>query len=426
MSSHLLPVKTGNEQFPVIYRNTGPLPGSGSRIVSGLTAVHNGTLYCFKQGNFNHYATSTQTGEAVLYTINLFTGEMKKYAQFAFNRLWYQYIGSILVDDNYIYLSSSCTTVSSWESYHSDRYPIMIIFKLKDENDSSLTLQRIGAYKYTLAVGSAYGRARWYDSTHICVTTENALLLFDIKTHVYQTIAHNLNWSIRDFAVGKELIVATRNSTSSPTFWGYRISDGTFFTGTAPSNGIACIDYYDGKFFFANANYLYIYDENTETFTTTKNIPWTTPHCVCVSDFAVYVISNSSSRGYIYDYKSDFAQTFIFPWTINTLVGDSDIYRGCVSENYWFLNHNTLMICDYSGYSKYNLGYIYKSFVIHCNETTMETFTYDPRFVSFDETSMYVHDGNIDYDFESTEQTNIKSAHISKSDYKFLNRIEFK
>ena len=114
------------------------------------------------------------------------------------------------------------------------------------------------------------------------------------------------------------------------------------------------------------------------------------------------------------------------PWTLGQM-GSNNICRACVSEGYWFLINETLMIADYTGYSKYNFGYKYESIIVMCNRSTMLQFTYDPRFVTFEETFVSIHNGDIDYSLTPIEEgSDIKSTRVSKSDYKFLNRVQFK
>lgn len=415
MSEHLLPVATGNEGFPVTYRNI-IVPTYNDEFWNTHVVEHNGILFCLKQNSYDtRYPDRMQDGKAYLEVLNLFTGEMTHYAEFNYaTDLNSGAICGMLVDDNQIYFSLL-----------SDSFPNICIFKLKDSSSQSLQLEKVGSYKYSINACTACGKILWYDKNNICMFATNDVLMFDINRHTFSSYNHGNNNNIRDFAIGRKFIIATRNYNSSPSAYVINWEAKTCTTLTLPTTQMACVTYYDGKFYFVNANYLYIYDETTETVTTTKNIPWTVPVEVCSSDYAIYVLSQSSSRAYIYDYIHDEYKTFLLAWSVPGLAQNSNT-RGCVSENFWFVYRNTLMICDYSGYSKYNFGYKYDSVVVLCNAANIQKFTYDSRFVSFAETFMFVHDGDLEYTFEPVEDLeHIKSVTISKSDYKFINSLQF-
>jgi len=416
MSEHLLPVKTGNEQFPVTYRNIGYGVDS---YYCGITYEHNAMLFCLKQNHYNSNQSATYNGKAFIDVINLFTGDIRHYAELDyFTDLDQSDIGGIVVDDNYLYISNAWT--------NTDSYRRIFIFKLKDWSSPSLQLERVGAYKYSGGYYAATGKLIQCDRNTLVSMTRTDLILFDINHRAYIPYAHGFGNDIRDYAVGNKYIVITKDANSTPNVRLFNRSTKEFTSVSLPTTGVASVGYYGGKYFFANANYLYIMDEETLEILTTKNIPWTKAADLCVSDHAVYVIQDNSAYAYIYDYEHDETQKFMLSWTIPT-TNTSNITRCCVSENFWFIYRNTLMSCDYSGYSKYNFGYKYESIVVLCNISQIQKFTYDSRFVTFTETFMFVHDGDLEYTFEPVEdQEHIKSVSISKSDYRFINSIQFK
>ena len=419
MSQHLLPVKTGNEQFPVSYRNIDA--ATFESYYCGITCVHNAILFCVKQNIYNQYQAVAYDGRVCIDIVNLFTGEMKHYAELDyFSDMDRVTVGDIKVDDNYIYMCSA------YSSNNGQDYRRILIFKLKDWSSTSLQLERVGVYGFSPNNLSGTGKLVWYDRNTLLTVTRQDVLLFDIKRHAFTPYTHNLSWDARDIAVGNDCVVFTKDSTATPTILIFNKTTKAFSTMSLPTTALACVGYNDGRFFFANANYLYIMDEATMAVTETRNIPWTAPANICVSDTSVYVLSNNSARAYIHDYVHNETQSFLLPWTIPTLSTTNNT-KSVVDENFWFVYRNTLMICDYSGYSKYNFGYKYESVVVLCNMSNIQKFSYDPRFVTFTETFMFIHDGDIEYTFEPVEEIeHVKSVSISKSDYRFINSIQFK
>lgn len=402
---YLLPVRTGNEQFPVQYRNVYT-----QNTVSGITTEYNAVLYIFKQTQTG----GTTLGKAYLYTLNLFTGSMIQYAEFDYvNDLGnIGYIGGMLVDDDYIYLS------------YSSGVPRIVVFKRRDPTAAGATmrLERVGIFSYYTDSIQCYGKIAWYDDTHICIIDNYCVLLFDIEHYLFELNPNTDSIGFRDFAVGDKFVMMT----ASDRVYRYNRSTKVYSSFALPTSSVACVAYHKGKFYFANAGYLYTYDELTESIVNTKNIAWTTPRDICAYNGTVYLVSDSSARAYICDSVNNVVHTYYMQWTLGQ-IGNSNIIRACVSEGYWFLVYQSLMMADYSGYSKYNFGYKYESVTVMCNRSNMSQFTYDPRFVTFDETFISVHDGDIDYRLTPiAEGSNIKSTHIAKSDYKFLNRIQFK
>ena len=406
MSQHLLPVRTGNEQFPVQYRNVYSL-----NLAAGITTEHNAILYILKQG----VTGGTTLGKAYLYTLNLFNGVLTKYAEFNYDTDLgnYAYIGGMLVDDDYIYF-----TLASG-------LPRVLIFKQRDPTaaDATMQLERVGIFSYYTDSIQCYGKIAWYDENHICLITNYGVSLFHIHQYLFEPKPGSSSIGFRDFAVGDRYVMLT---TGSNTSYRYNRSTNEYSSFNLSTSGAACVAYNKGKFYFTNVNYLHIYDEISESIEITRNIAWTTPRDVHAYNGVVYLVSDSSARAYIYDATNDQTQTYYMPWTLGQM-GSNNICRACVSEGYWFLINETLMIADYTGYSKYNFGYKYESITVMCNRSTMLQFTYDPRFVTFEETFVSVHDGDIDYPLTPIEEgSDIKSTRVSKSDYKFLNRVQFK
>ena len=419
MSTHLIPMKTGNEQIPVQYRTLTNLnPGSVASV------VHNAMLYYMVQ-QYGYY--DPDVGAVTqLYRLNMFTGEAILYATFTKEQLTrglFNRLGAILVDDENLYITPRNDGIS------------IITFKLRDPSipfdpNTPLTFVRTsvpGAWGYR---AQAYGRLQWYDKNTICMPAGSDGIAFYIKqTGVwYRKMNTQGSPTTKDFAVGKKFIFLTNSASSSDTVFGYRIGTNPdlFFKFSLPTTNpaVVCYDPDHKRFYFANANYLYIYDEETETIVDTFNVPWTQPFSIHYSMNAVYVLCEDSDKAYVYNIDDRVYMSFTMKYTISTSA--SYATYACVSDGFWFIPRNQLCIVDYTGYSKYNFGYKYNSLTILCNKQTMNQFQYDQKFVTFDDTFMGIHDGIITYDFVKDEtDPRFKIAKINKDDYKFINRTEF-
>lgn len=397
MSTHLLPVKTGNEQFPVRYRNIHP---AGVEIYSSVTTEKDKMMYIgASTRNYNGH------GEFLFYKMNLLTSRFETVGEISWNDIGQRYVGSILADDEYLYISSI------------DRAQILI-FKLD-------TLAYIGLYQYSTSAFQAYGKMDWLNDTTICIAYSNGFLFFDTKSRTYSFEQYSTSYSYCDMAVGKRLIVANKGSSSANSVVAYRMDERSFFTFSLTTNDIAVSCYKDGKFYMANTQYLYIYDEETETFETI-NVPWTNPRTISYTNGTVFVTCRNSTRLYIYNIERKEYRYIILPWTIRDF-SNSYATVPTAFEGYFFIEYLTFGIIDYSGDSKYNFGYKYDVLTLLFNKENQSQFTFDPRFITFHESYMTMHNGDIMYPFNTIDQANhIKSTKIRKSDYKSFIRASLK
>lgn len=418
MSEHLIPVKTGNEQIPVQYRTLTSLnPGCVA------CAVHNAILYYIVQ-KWGYY--DSETGPTQLYRLNMLTGESIRYATFTQDQLTrglFVRLGGMLVDDDNLYITNRSGSLC------------IVTFKLRDPSvpfDSNTPLQFVrasspGAWSYQI---QAYGRMKWYDKNTICMPAgSQGIAYYMTKSGVWYRKTHSLGSpTVRSFAVGEKFIFLTNSYDSSDGVFGYRIGSDPdqFFKFSLPTtqSSVVCYDPDRKRFYFANTNYLYIYDEKTESIVEIRNVPWPQPYSIEYSMGAVYLLCVDSDKAYVYDIEGRGYISFTMKF------GIYDDYRqatyDCVSDGFWFIPRNQLCIVDYSGYSKYNFGYKYNSLTILCNKQTMHEFQYQQQFVTFDDTYMAIHDGIISYPFAKDEtDPRFKIAKVNKKDYKFINRTQF-
>lgn len=388
MSLHLLPVKTGNEQFPVWYRNIHP---GGMSIVGYFTVESNKMLYI----GASTYKTSG--GEFLFYKLNLLTNEFTTVGRIPYTTLDSRYVGGMLVDDEYLYLSS----ISRAQ---------IIIFDLD-------TLQYIGLYRYSSSTPQSYGKIEWVNDTTICIAYTTGFIFFDTVSRTYTEKLQSSSHNSCDMAVGKRLIIANRNASASDSVLAYRIEEGSFFKFSLNSNDVAVSCYSDGKFYIANKAYLYIYDEETEEYETII-APWSAPRTISQTRDTVFVTCPNSYRLYIYNMTRNEFRYILLPWQIPAFHADYNIIPTAF-EGYYFIEYRTLGIIDHSGNSKYNFGNKYDVITLLFNKEHQTEFQYDPRFITFKDTYMMMHKGDIRYPLQTIDETNgFKSANINKADYK--------
>ena len=78
---------------------------------------------------------------------------------------------------------------------------------------------------------------------------------------------------------------------------------------------------------------------------------------------------------------------------------------------------------NYVSSAKYNMGYKYNQYTFLTNESFKKEYKYDKRFVTFNDSHISIHTGNIEYVMEIYDETNcIMCTSINKTDYrKFIN-----
>lgn len=394
----LLPVKTGMETFPVKYFNFLEPDVSPYNVI---LAEWNRTLYIMvMRGGSTPYWV-------YLYKMNLFTSAVSEIGKFSLqsSTMGNIYIGGFLVDDGYIYFSRG------------EGQAIMIyVYRLS-------TLEFVYARQYAAAVQD-YGSLTWKDEHTIVLPLSNGVLFFDTITREFTAKTQSTNYNyLYSPAIGKHSIILARANNNTPALIVYHMDDDTWSTIALTSYSSAtAVCYSNGKFYAANTQYLYIIDEVTEQVETIA-VPWQNVRTIHVTNDTVFISSTGSQKVYIYDLHAREFRYVIAPWTAGSWTYSSIITPFSLS-GYYFIAKNTLMVIDYSGYSKYNFGSPYDSFVVQYAADNMEEFVYDPRFVTFRDTFMTINDGDIRYDFETIDPENhIRSATISKSDYKKLHLV---
>jgi hypothetical protein len=110
-------------------------------------------------------------------------------------------------------------------------------------------------------------------------------------------------------------------------------------------------------------------------------------------------------------------------WSIPTWNTEKE-YIPCAVSGKFYLPYITLLVIDFSGTYKYNIGKKYEQFAVMYNETNESSFEYDPRYISFTESYMTMIDGSLEYNMEGYDpKNNIKSAMINKDDYGVIKKL---
>ena len=397
LSLHLLPVRAFNiDSYPIDYKNYLPTVTS-STLYSCITTVSHGILY------IGH---CIQTSDFRLYKINTITNTFAEIGTISWLNMGSRYAGAILVDDFYLYISAT------------NRATIRI-FRLED-------LSLVTECQYSTSSFQAYGKMQWWDEHTICIAFDKGFLFFDTTKREYTYRSQSTSYTSQDMCVGNEMIVANRSSTNSTSVFAYKPSTDTFSTFAIASSERAVSCYENGFFFFVDKSYVTIYNESDGTITTKTGL-WsgynTNPRSVNIYNGCLFITFCDSPRVYIYDLTAD-KQTYMNArWSIPTWNTEKE-YIPCTVGGKFYLPYITLLVIDFSGTYKYNIGKKYEQFAVMYNETNEPSFEYDPRYISFTESYMTMIDGSLEYDMaEYDPENNIKSVMINKDDYGVIKKL---
>lgn len=396
MAQHLIPVKTGNEQFPVSYRTYLPAIQNYQSFVSTISH-HMLYIATYVQAmDANEYAL-------YVYTLNLVTWAMELVGVIPRSSIGNSLVGSILVDDEFLYVASGTTAT-------------IYIFNVD-------TLAFVTSTNYSSNAFRAYGKMQWLDEHTICTAFSNGLLFFDTTSRTFTFKQGSLSYNLSDICAGSTAIIMNQADYPYNTIITYNKTTETFSTITLPTSNIAVSAYENGKFYVANTSKLYVIDEATLTIERTIDASWGATRSISITNGSIFVSCTSSPNIYIYDMTSGWKWFIIAPWTIPGWSG-TNIFIPNAAYNWFFYPFRTLCQMDYSGQSKYNFGPKALSVSVLFNESNKSHFTYDERFVEFTDTYVMVKDGSYDVPLQTIDEVNhIKSATIHKSDYNILKKL---
>ena len=325
------------------------------------------------------------------------------------------YIGGFLVDNQYFYLTLSATNGAS------ALYQQSIVRIDKSTFSVSTTPTTGDAFK-------AYGQMQWYDDHRIMLISWTNIWLFDTITLTWSHIPFNsfsfasstdpVRWCMSD----QQLLVSHSNNV-------YVFDRETYTLQTILnlSNNYGCRMCYDnnGKFYFVQNNYLYIYDESTmevkeQILISPMQYPISCEYC----NGAIIIVQHSNGntnvderRLIVYDIDQKTFTTVYLPWKTHS----SDLtFQSFVLNGKYFYNHRSLFMLNYTGYSKYNFGPKFKRQTIYYDLAHQNRLEYDERFVTLLDAGMEVHNGNIEYQFNDYYDHIASTSLIRKTDYRFI------
>jgi len=348
--------------------------------------------------------SATNGTSCYVYALNLLTWNRRLMGIIPYTQIDSRSIGSILVDDNFVYLSSISNATKIYK------------FKLSD-------LSFVESYTYAASTGpNAYGKMQWVNDHTICMAYVNGFIFFDTSTNQFTYADSGASYAIQDFAVGTNCIVGCRNSTGSNCIMIYDMTLQTF-SYLSPTSTNQCVVCYDsGKFYIANAAYLYIMDESTELIDRTLVMSWTRPRNICITNQTVFVACTSSERLFIYDIEHEVHSSTYLQWTVSDFASSYTDVPSSFNGWYFYQKQTLLMLHD-PGYSKYNFGPKMDSLGIMYNLSTANHFTYDHSCIEFHDTYVTIHDKTItksaaEYDSEN----HIKRIIMNKSEYNVMKK----
>ena len=394
MSTHLLPVGTGNG-IPIKYRQ---IKSTGA-VTSALTYEHNRMLYI---------GLLLDNTTFQLQKIDLLTNEITKITNIPKSSIGNYYIGGMVVDDDYVYLTNAYNGSSSYQTL----YRVDL---------STLEIKSFKAPK----TFQCYGKIVKYDDHTLVICNNYGFMFFDTISCTWSSKTQSSDYgTLYDLSVGKN-IVMSHYYNATTTIRIYRINQDTHGTITLPYNPISISCYNNGKFYIAQSNYLHIFDEETETIESTLVVPWSNPKTISYSNGILFVTQKNSNTLFIYDLDKKIYKKLILQWTVPSL-SESGITQPTAFKGYFFLPYITLGIVNYAEDVKYNLGYKFDQFTFIFNAKLKDEYTFDENFVSFEDSYLTINDGFINLTPTIVDAENkIKKVHVNKSQYTKIKSISY-
>lgn len=325
------------------------------------------------------------------------------------------YYGGMLVDDDYIYLTSS---------YNNNLHTLWRI-PLDPDNNTIDSYQPSSSSDYCF---NAFGKMEWYNSHTICISCRKGFVLFDTVKLLWTPKLYTASNAKYDMAVGNKYGLAVYDNNNTSTALVCDIETNTWkdlssgFKITLSGKTQSCCCYADGKFYITQKNYLHIIDEETMSLDKVVVTPYSSiaPKTINYAMGILYITIVNSQTLYMYDINNDKFQSTSLPFMINDW-GTKGLCRPASFRGYFFAPNLRLFTINFIEYAKYNMGYKYDQFIIVMNEEHETEYEYDNRFVTFNDTHINIHSGNITRSLDQFNNTeSIKFCKLDKSEYKRL------
>ena len=337
--------------------------------------------------------------------------------------------GSLLADDNYLYLFRSKQDTNNWSHY---------CMRIPMDPSASITYHApTQDYNFTV---NAYGEAAWLSNNEIALISKNSLLVFNTKSLNWTRYADADDGDFRnDFTVGKYTMLTFWCSTSctGPRRWSVatrtRVTTGDTGLSNMPA-GIKCSCYADGKFYIAQIGHIYVYEDSPDcapVFIEDILAPFTslTPKTILYAKGILYVMMASSPTLYIYHIQNQQWASMFMPFTNSGLSNTgSKYYRPTTFDTYFFVEHLKLLTVNFAKYAKYKIGEKSTTLLVRTNDNHRTEYTYDDRFITIDDIGMDFHKGYISKQLTMVDDVNRiyeSESFVHDHEYKTVDKYDF-
>jgi len=339
------------------------------------------------------------------------TGELYK---IQYDSSSYVYDSHILVNDDYLFLAIS-----------NQNYYYKINLKTKDVTTTALGYV---SGSYTLA-GNGGCKIKWYDKQKTIIASgsyKNLILYNTIKDTFTNIEIRARAGDFTDFSIGDKCILTGYNKN----LYVYNKSTNTYVTksNALPYSGNnTYFAYHNGVHYIAQYGYISEYHEDTDTLIShaVSGISQQPNNCEYANDCIFVTMTNNNRQMIIYDIKNSLSQKINMRWNLENSLTNGKRYYTFEYDGYIFLLKNTLLMLDYNKQTTYNMGYRYARLVNLYNTETEPQYTYDSRFIQFDNACLKFTNATLTYPLSSYGGNHVASATINKSDFKRIIKISY-
>ena len=323
--------------------------------------------------------------------------------------------GSLLVDDNYMYLVAS--------NFNDTTYPVRLI-RVPFDLGQSVTAYAGTQWSWDWC-GNGFGKAEWISSNQIAVMTYKYFAIFNTTS---------LSWSFKsdtsdldnrnEFVVGKYSAINFwySNDCNGPRVYDKSLNRCTNVTITALPKAIKCACYADGKFYVTQTGHIYVYTDNPEhNMIVEEDIltPYSSlrPKTISCSDGILYVTCANSPTLYMYNITAEQWYSTSLPFNVGAY-GIADNFRPACFKGYFFIGSMKLYVTNFNTITKYRIGQKSSVLMIQTNDNFENPYEYDDRFITIDESGINAHTGYITKDLTLIDDENriFESEPFVKSD----------
>ena len=333
--------------------------------------------------------------------------------------------GSLLVDDQYMYLFNSYNDVSG--------YTVSVV---RVPLDPSEPYTRYSLDNRGENVCNGFGEAYWLSPNEIVTMKAYGFLIFNTKTLNFTSKVSDSGFGIRnDMSVGKYSIICHWFDSRCGLFRRYDKNNFTYHTEAQPFTvelGVKISCYNDGIFYVTMKGHLYIINENSDFIFTLKEdvlTPYTSlvPKTITYSGGILYITCENSNNLFIYDLTAKNWISMQLPFNIGAY-GNQNWFRPTQFKNgFFFIGNLKLLVVNYNNHSKYNVGQKGSILLLQTNDSIHDYGEYDERFITINNIGINFHIGDIQKRLTLIDAENLiyTSEYFNKTEYKTLIEYNF-